>query len=81
MKFSVTHEDGDSPALRHGRGIQYVEHAESHGDRLFEAICKLDLEGDRVKETKCALSLWPLKTGSESKSESACGNMALDGAF
>jgi bifunctional non-homologous end joining protein LigD len=31
--------------LRHGRGIQYVEHAEGHGDRLFEAVCKLGLEG------------------------------------
>jgi bifunctional non-homologous end joining protein LigD len=27
--------------LRHGRGIQYVEHAEGHGDRLFDAFCKL----------------------------------------
>jgi ATP-dependent DNA ligase len=26
--------------LRHGRGIQYVEHAEGHGDRLFEAVCE-----------------------------------------
>ena len=31
--------------VRHGRGIQYVEHAEDHGDRLFEAVCKLGLEG------------------------------------
>jgi bifunctional non-homologous end joining protein LigD len=23
--------------LRHGRGIQYVEHAEGHGDKLFAA--------------------------------------------
>jgi ATP-dependent DNA ligase len=27
--------------LRHGRGIQYVEHAQGHGDRLFAAACKL----------------------------------------
>ena len=31
--------------LRHGRGIQYVEHAEGHGDKLFAAVCKLGLEG------------------------------------
>jgi len=31
--------------VRHGRGIQYVEHAEGHGDRLFEAVCRLGLEG------------------------------------
>ena len=33
--------------VRLGRGIQYVEHAEGHGDRLFEAVCRLDLEGHR----------------------------------
>jgi bifunctional non-homologous end joining protein LigD len=26
--------------LRHGRGIQYVEHAEGHGDKLFAAASK-----------------------------------------
>jgi bifunctional non-homologous end joining protein LigD len=26
-------------------GIQYVEHAEGRGDKLFEAVCKLGLEG------------------------------------
>ena len=31
--------------LRGGHGIQYVEHAEGHGDKLFEAACKLGLEG------------------------------------
>jgi ATP-dependent DNA ligase len=45
MKFSVTHEGGDSPALRQGRGIQYVEQAEGHGDKLFTAACKIGLEG------------------------------------
>ena len=31
--------------LRGDRGIQYVEHAEGHGGKLFEAACKLGLEG------------------------------------
>jgi bifunctional non-homologous end joining protein LigD len=31
--------------LRGDRGIQYVEHAEEHGDKLFAAVCKLGLEG------------------------------------
>ena len=31
--------------LRGDRGIQYVEHAEEHGEKLFAAVCKLDLEG------------------------------------
>ena len=31
--------------LRGDRGIQYVEHAEEHGEKLFTAVCKLGLEG------------------------------------
>jgi ATP-dependent DNA ligase len=31
--------------LRGDRGIQYVERAEEHGEKLFAAVCKLDLEG------------------------------------
>ena len=32
--------------LRKAReGIQYVEHAEGHGDKLFAAVCNLGLEG------------------------------------
>jgi bifunctional non-homologous end joining protein LigD len=29
--------------LRHDRGIQYVEHAEGHGDKMFAAVCQLGL--------------------------------------
>lgn len=31
--------------LRSGRGIQYVEHAEEHGEKVFAAVCNLGLEG------------------------------------
>jgi ATP-dependent DNA ligase len=31
--------------LRSRGGIQYVEHAEGHGDRIYEAACQLGLEG------------------------------------
>jgi bifunctional non-homologous end joining protein LigD len=31
--------------LRHDRGIQYVEHAEGHGDKMLAAVCHLGLEG------------------------------------
>ena len=31
--------------LRRGRGIQYVEYAEGHGDKMFAAVCDLRLEG------------------------------------
>jgi bifunctional non-homologous end joining protein LigD len=33
------------PHHSYGRGIQYVEHAESHGDKLSAAACNLGLEG------------------------------------
>jgi bifunctional non-homologous end joining protein LigD len=31
--------------FRTREGIQYVEHAEGHGDRMFAAACHLGLEG------------------------------------
>jgi len=43
--------------LRDGQGIQYIEHAEGYGDKLFEAVCKLGFGGRRFKEAECALSL------------------------
>jgi bifunctional non-homologous end joining protein LigD len=48
--------------LRHGRGIQYVEHAEGHGDRLFEAICKVGLEGIVSKKLDALYRSGPSRT-------------------
>ena len=31
--------------MRSRGGIQYVEHTEGHGEKLFEAVCDLGLEG------------------------------------
>ena len=31
--------------IRSRGGIQYVEHAEGHGEKLFEAVCDFGLEG------------------------------------
>jgi bifunctional non-homologous end joining protein LigD len=31
--------------IRSRDGIQYVEHAEGHGDKMFAAVCDLGLEG------------------------------------
>src|SRR5262249_5501674 len=31
--------------MRSRGGIQYVEHTEGHGEKLFEAVCELGLEG------------------------------------
>ena len=38
-------------------GIQYVEHAEGHGDKMFAAVCDLGLEGIVSKEAGLALSI------------------------
>ena len=63
--------------LRHDRGIQYVEHAEGHGDKLFAAACKLGL-GDRFKEARRALSLGSVENlDQDQEPESACGNSRL----
>jgi bifunctional non-homologous end joining protein LigD len=53
--------------LRHGRGIQYVEHAEGHGDRLFAAACKLGLEGIVSKKLDAPYRSGPSKTWIRSK--------------
>jgi len=48
--------------VRHGRGIQYVEHAEGHGDRLLEADCRLGLEGIVSKKLDAPYCSGPSKT-------------------
>ena len=52
--------------LRGDRGIQYVEHAEEHGEKLFAAVCKLDLEGIVPKKLDSMYRGRP-KLGSRSK--------------
>src|SRR5262249_26336759 len=42
---------------RTGTGIQYVEHTEGEGAEMFEAVCKLGLEGNGFKEAHRAISL------------------------
>jgi bifunctional non-homologous end joining protein LigD len=48
--------------VRHGHGIQYVEHAEGHGDTLFEAVCRLGLEGIVYKKLDAPYCSGPSKT-------------------
>jgi bifunctional non-homologous end joining protein LigD len=48
--------------LRSRDGIQYVEHAEGHGDRMFEAVCKLRLEGIVSKKLEAPYRSGPSKT-------------------
>jgi ATP-dependent DNA ligase len=40
--------------IRSKGGIQYVEHADGHGERMFEAACRLGLEGIVSKRSSAA---------------------------
>jgi ATP-dependent DNA ligase len=42
-------------------GIQYVEHAEGHGDKLFAAACQLGLEGIVSKKLNAPYKSGPSK--------------------
>jgi bifunctional non-homologous end joining protein LigD len=68
--------------LRHGRGIQYVEHAEGHGDRLFAAACKLGLEGIVSKKLDAPYRSGSSKTWIKVKNPKApAATRAMDGTF
>jgi len=68
--------------LRHGRGIQYVEHAEGHGDRLFAAACKLGLEGIVSKKLDAPYRSGPSKNWIKVKNpKSPAATRAIDGTF
>jgi bifunctional non-homologous end joining protein LigD len=53
--------------LRRGRGIQYVEHAEGHGDKLFAAACQLGLEGIVSKKLNAPYRSGPSKVWIKAK--------------
>ena len=68
--------------LRHGRGIQYVEHAEGHGDRLFAAACKLGLEGIVSKKLDAPYRSGPSKTWIKVKNPKAlAATRVIEGTF
>ena len=48
-------------------GIQYVEHAEGHGDNMFAAVCDLGLEGIVSKSSTRRIGLARPKAGSRSR--------------
>lgn len=52
-------------------GIQYVEHREGDGDTMFEAECKLGLEGIVSKRLSAPYGSGPRRVGSP---QSASGN-------
>jgi len=68
--------------LRLGRGIQYVEHAEGHGDKLFAAACNLGLEGIVSKKLNAPYRSGPSKVWIKVKNPKApAATHAVDGTF
>ena len=66
--------------MRHGRGIQYVEHAEGHGDKLFAAACNLGLEGIVSKKLDAPYLSGPSKTWIKVKNpKAAAATRIIDG--
>jgi ATP-dependent DNA ligase len=63
-------------------GIQYVEHAESHGDKLFAAVCQLGLEGIVSKKIDAPYRSGPSKAWIKIKNPKApAATRAIDGTF
>jgi bifunctional non-homologous end joining protein LigD len=69
--------------LRKAReGIQYVEDAEGHGDKLFAAVCQLGLEGIVSKKLDAPYRSGPSRTWIEVKNpKSPAATRAKDGTF
>jgi len=69
--------------LRKAReGIQYVEHAEGHGDKLFAAVCHLGLEGIVSKRLTSIYKSDPPKAWIKVKNPNApAASRARDGTF
>jgi bifunctional non-homologous end joining protein LigD len=59
-----------------------VEHAEDHGERLFEAVCELGLEGIVSKRLDAPYRSGPSKTWIKIKNpKSPAATRAIDGTF
>jgi ATP-dependent DNA ligase len=65
----------------HG-GIQYVEHEEGQGDRMFDAVCKLGLEGIVSKRETSFYRSGPSRTWIKAKNpNSPAATRVLEGGF
>jgi bifunctional non-homologous end joining protein LigD len=63
-------------------GLQYVEHAEGHGDRMFAAACDLGLEGIVSKKMDAPYRSGPSKNWIKIKNPKApAATRAADGPF
>jgi bifunctional non-homologous end joining protein LigD len=63
-------------------GIQYVEHAEGHGDKMFAAVCDLGLEGIVSKSLDAPYRSGPSKNWIKVKNPDApAATRTADGTF
>ena len=63
-------------------GLQYVDHIEGNGDKMFEAVCKLGLEGIVSKKLDAPYRSGPSKTWIKAKNPKApAATRATDGSF
>jgi bifunctional non-homologous end joining protein LigD len=68
--------------IRSRGGIQYVEHAEGHGDKMFAAVCDLGLEGIVSKKLDAPYRSGPSKSWIKVKNPKApAGTRVLEGTF
>jgi bifunctional non-homologous end joining protein LigD len=68
--------------MRSRDGIQYVEHTQGHGEKLFEAVCDLGLEGIVSKRLTSVYRSGPSKTWIKVKNpNSPAATRAVDGTF
>ncbi len=68
--------------IRSRGGIQYVEHAEGHGDKMYEAVCALGLEGIVSKRRGSSYRSGPTKMWIKVKNPKApAATRVLEGGF
>jgi ATP-dependent DNA ligase len=68
--------------IRTRGGLQYVEHAEGHGDKMFEAVCTLGLEGIVSKRRTSLYRSGPSKTWIKVRNPKApAATRVLEGSF
>ena len=68
--------------IRSRGGIQYVEHAEGHGDKMFAAVCNLGLEGIVSKKLNAPYRSGPSKSWIKIKNPKApAATRVLEGTF
>ena len=68
--------------IRSRGGIQYVEHADGHGDRMYDAVCKLGLEGIVSKRATSVYRSGPSKAWIKVKNPKAPAAIRIiDGTY